>query len=192
MRLFAALLFSPAYREKIAAYQRQAALTLPGRYGREDNLHLTLAFIGEQPSADAACRALEAVRVPFSSLVLEAARAELFGDVFVLRMKDAGAQDGGESGNGMAVLRTEGVGPVSILAREVRQALRDGGVPFDPKPMKPHVTVARRVRGPLPAVPVPRGTDTVRACALMQSVRTEKEGLCYLCLREFPLIQNPF
>ena len=81
MRLFAALNFDGAFREAIL--EKQAELrrltAVSGRtrtegrrinWTREDNLHLTLAFIGERESDEDARRALAEVRVPPFTLAL--------------------------------------------------------------------------------------------------------------------------
>ena len=64
MRIFVALEPSPAFRDALSAVQdrlRSAGVT--GRYLTPDNLHLTLAFIGEWPAAVTGL--LPAVREPF-------------------------------------------------------------------------------------------------------------------------------
>ncbi|MBR5111692.1 MAG: hypothetical protein IK099_16045 [Clostridia bacterium] len=50
MRLFVGLQPSPAFREALSELQERLRLVgVEGRYVTPDNLHLTLAFIGEWP-----------------------------------------------------------------------------------------------------------------------------------------------
>ena len=124
MRLFIAIRFGEDFTEALCRYQ-----TMLGALGRASwtawrNLHLTLAFIGEQDGPDPAIRALETVRFePFAF--------ELAGPLRFDTARCVGVRDGGRT---------------AALAGSVRRALGEAGIPFDPKPMKPHITVARRFR----------------------------------------------
>ena len=72
MRLFIAIQFSPALRESLldAAGQLRSQC-LEGRFTTPENLHLTLAFIGEVPSDKPVRRALETLSFSPFSLSLE-------------------------------------------------------------------------------------------------------------------------
>ena len=65
MRLFAAVLLTEEQRKAILTYQRALKKSVPPgervNWSREENLHLTLAFIGEYPEAGPVIRALERV-----------------------------------------------------------------------------------------------------------------------------------
>lgn len=58
MRLFAALQLSEDMKSALADTAAELAKLGKGRFTRTENLHLTLAFIGETPASDAAVEAL--------------------------------------------------------------------------------------------------------------------------------------
>ncbi len=161
MRLFFAVSLTRGQRAARLAYQKTLMKTARANWSREENLHLTLAFIGEFPDADPVIRALETVTAPSYSLALDGAGH--FGDV-----RWVGISDGG--------------GTVR-LAEGVRRALKDAGIPFDPKPPKPHITVARQFRGEAPGSGPEPVTGEIASFALMRSDRIDGR-LCYTKLWE--------
>ena len=179
MRLFVALNFSDAFRAQILAVQselRRQSRPAPGRrinWTREENLHLTLAFIGEQKSPSEAEKTRGEVRCP--PFTLTAGKPFLLGSVCCLGL---GGTEGGE---------------LSALVSSVRDALGSHGVPFDPKPFRAHITLAREYRGPLPSLPdfAPEGpAERVGDFALMLSDREGENGrLRYTPLSVFPLYE---
>ena len=62
MRLFAAIRFSPAVEEALWAAVGDLRCRGAGTFTRRENLHLTLAFLGETADAAAAEAAVEALR----------------------------------------------------------------------------------------------------------------------------------
>ena len=87
MRLFYAIRLSPEICASIAAYQR--ALRMQGvraGFACAENLHLTLAFLGEQPNADAASCALDRLRFAPFALTLE--NTGCFGDVLWVGLRE--------------------------------------------------------------------------------------------------------
>lgn len=151
MRLFVAVSLTKEQRAALLAYQKLLAKTARANWSREENLHITLAFIGEYPDAVPVIRALNAVRAPSWSLALDGAGH--FGDV-----RWVGISDGG------AAVR---------LAEDVRRALKDAGIPFDPKPPKPHITVARQFRGEAPDCAPEKVSGEIASFALMRSDRID-------------------
>lgn len=125
MRLFIALNFGRQVEKSLHGAIRDLQKSgVQGRYTPFANLHLTLAFIGEQERADAAIRAME--RVHFAPCSLTLSGSGHFGQLLW-----AGVEDNPE---------------LEALAGELRQALAAEGVPFDPKPFSPHITLVRRAR----------------------------------------------
>ncbi|MCR5681813.1 MAG: RNA 2',3'-cyclic phosphodiesterase [Clostridiales bacterium] len=154
MRLFVAVSLTDVQRAALLTYQRalkKSAADAPVNWSREENLHLTLAFIGEYPDPAPVIRALEGVHASSYALTLDGAGQ--FGDV-----RWVGVSDGG--------------GTVR-LAGEVRRALKAAGIPFDPKPVKPHITVARKFRGEASAVLPEPVRGEITAFSLMRSDRID-------------------
>ena len=148
MRLFIAIRLSEEMCAKIAAYQRALrAQGLRAGYSHTENLHLTLAFLGERPDADAVIAALE--KLTFSPFPLSPDESGRFGDVFWIGLKESA--------------------PLTALVRDLRALLKDAGIAFDKKPFRAHITVARYLRGEVPAVSVPHGEMRVSRVSLMRS-----------------------
>jgi 2'-5' RNA ligase len=128
VRLFIALPLPP----EIAA---SAAALLPSLRGlrpvKPDLLHLTLAFVGRVPDEQldaviAATREAAAGQESFAATLATAGRFPLTGRPHVIWL-------------GL----TDGATESASLATAVRAALAHHGVPFDEKPFRPHVTLAR-------------------------------------------------
>lgn len=125
-----------------------------GRVMRPDNLHLTLAFIGELPEARAA-----EVAAACAALCVEPCAWQLDAVGFFVRPRVLWA--GGPLTAGLAAIATQ--------ARALLERLQVG---YDRKPFVPHVTLLRDVRrydGPgaiAPPIPWP-----VREVALYRSGR---------------------
>ena len=152
MRLFVAIHLSPAVRDvlldAVDALRRQGR----GTFTRPDNLHLTLAFIGEAESAAPAQAALEAACT---------------GGAFSLTVGGLGHFDD---------LWWAGVREnerLEVLALGVQRALRQAGFPIERRPWRPHITLARRWQGPEPRLTVPDTAMWVDRVSLMRSERVE-------------------
>ncbi|MBE6598193.1 MAG: RNA 2',3'-cyclic phosphodiesterase [Ruminococcaceae bacterium] len=151
MRLFIAINFTEPFKKEVLGCQadlRRASLS--GNFSRPENLHMTLAFIGEVRDASGALRAVKSVR--FEPFELKLKGSGRFGNLWWI---------GADSGK-----------KAEALAAEVRDALRREGVPFDAKPFKPHITVAREVETAADfSMRVPEAVMTVSRISLMKSER---------------------
>jgi 2'-5' RNA ligase len=137
VRLFVAIDLSPAAATHLAEFVSGLEVARPAEPGRSTRLadpsrwHVTLAFIGEvepdrvEPAGDALARAASEVASP-------------------IRVRVAG---GGRFGRRRFTILwaalTGDVAPLAALADMVRRELRRSRVPFDHKPFKPHLTLAR-------------------------------------------------
>ena len=159
MRIFVGLQPAPDFREALGAVQqrlREAGVT--GRYLDPVHLHLTLAFIGEWPEDMSAL--LPPVETPFP-LVLS--HIGVFPRAKVLWAGVAPSE------------------PLNRLAAQVRERLRQAGIPFDGQPFNPHITLLRKPVLPgdtLPDIQPPPVMMTVREVCLYRSERTEA-GMAY-------------
>lgn len=130
MRLFVALTLPDAVRSSIVGL----ANGLPGaRWVAEDNLHLTLRFLGELDGAEAADVdvALTELRMPGFELTL--AGVSHFGDGRKLRSLWVGAEANPE---------------LTRLHDKIETAVVRTGLAPEGRKFKPHITLARFKQGP--------------------------------------------
>lgn len=161
MRLFIAIQFSPEILDALLHIQSEMkSFDVRGRYAPPENLHLTLAFIGEYGNPDAVMDALASV--PFEPFPLRLDRLGNFGDLYW-----AGIADNP---------------PLAAFVKRLRRALADRNIPFDRKRFSPHITLVRKAEyygeTPLPPVHAPEGEMEVRGVSLMRSDRG-KHGMIY-------------
>lgn len=124
MRSFVALELPDAVRGEIVALQ--AALR-PGRKVPEENLHLTLAFLDDQPEA-----VLQA---------LHGRLQEIEAAAFTLPM--AGIEMFGGKRPKLLYLKANACDALKALHKRVRQAARDAGIDLPRARFRPHVSLAR-------------------------------------------------
>ena len=168
MRLFIAIDLSKPMKDALVNAQNEMYDGgVRGNYTSEENLHLTLAFIGETPDAEPALEALSTVSFTPFELALEGVGS--FGDLWWAGMRPSP--------------------PLDALARRVRRALAEGGVPFDRKRFSPHVTLIRRARGDMPGIGIGEAAMTVEAFSLMRSDRG-RNGMIYTELGRFEAEKN--
>ena len=157
MRLFVAILLSDEMKAALCATQREMSRRgVRGNFTPEENLHLTLAFIGEYPDAEAVMEALSAVDFAPFDLALEGLGC--FGDLWWEGLSGSDA--------------------LLALANKVRRALAERGIPFDRKRFSPHITLIRRASGRLPGIQPRPAAMTVSAFSLMRSDRG-RNGMIY-------------
>ncbi|MBQ4361362.1 MAG: RNA 2',3'-cyclic phosphodiesterase [Lachnospiraceae bacterium] len=157
MRLFVAVELSDEMKDSItASMHAMKKAGVGGRYVPKQNLHLTLAFIGETLETGKIREALSGVR--FKPFRLSLDRLGTFGDLLWVGMK-------GNQG-------------LSAAARDVRKALDEAGVDYDRKKFSPHITLIRKMTGPWQKVPAPKGEMMVKKITLMKSA-TEKGKRVY-------------
>ncbi|MCR5663374.1 MAG: RNA 2',3'-cyclic phosphodiesterase [Oscillospiraceae bacterium] len=157
MRLFIAIELSDGVKDALT--EAQDALYgagVRGNYTPEENLHLTLAFIGEYPDAQAVLDALSELRFRPFELALEGLGC--FGELWWAGVRDSAA--------------------LEAVARRVRRALAERGIPFDRKRFSPHITLLRRASGKLPGLRLRPASMTVDAVVLLRSERG-RNGMIY-------------
>ena len=150
MRLFAAIQFSPAVKsallEAIAALRHQGT----GTFTRPENLHLTLAFIGETEDLPGAKAALDAACAG-GPVSLTLGGLGHFNDLWWTDVRQNPK--------------------LEKLALAVQRALREQGFSIEKRAWKPHVTLVRRWRGPRPSVTVRETSMRAERVSLMKSER---------------------
>ena len=172
MRLFIAVPLDGGAKRQAAEVQdvlrRQQ---VRGNWTSAENLHITLAFLGEYPDPD---RVLEILgRISFRPFSVCMDRVGCFGDLWWTGFAPCGALD--------------------ALAGKVRRALAEGGIPFDRKRFRAHVTILRRAQipqGGMPSVDLEPREMTVSGFSLMRSDRG-KNGMIYTELGRIPVGKPP-
>ncbi|MBE7003935.1 MAG: RNA 2',3'-cyclic phosphodiesterase [Ruminococcaceae bacterium] len=158
MRLFIAIQLSDDLKDALTAMQGQLrAQRVGGNYTKVENLHLTLAFIGEYGGYD---RVLETMRsVPFAPLSVQLEGFGSFGDLYWCGLA---RQD-----------------ELTAYVRRLRRALAEADIPFDRKRFSPHITLLRKASvDRLPGIVVPEAAMTAERVSLMRSERG-KNGMIY-------------
>ena len=161
MRLFIAIQFERTMLGVLTKFQEaMKAQGVTGNYTRRENLHLTLAFIGDYGNPDEVLDAMEQVSfVPFS---IQLEGVGNYGDLFW-----AGIEKNEE---------------LALLAGRLRKVLSERKIPFDKKKFSPHITLIRRASyrngQKIPVQDVPAGEMKVNRISLMKSERG-RQGMVY-------------
>ncbi|MFJ9824268.1 RNA 2',3'-cyclic phosphodiesterase [Streptomyces sp. NPDC101160] len=132
VRVFIALAPPDEAKDELARELRPAYEAYPTlRQNRIEDWHITLAFLGELPAA-----AVPPLRQPLAELA--AARRPL-----ELALRGGGHFDERVLWSGIAG-DLEGL---HLLASDVRALVKACGIPFEDRPLRPHLTLARARRG---------------------------------------------
>ena len=161
MRLFIAIKLDTEMKQLVGSIQNSfRRQSVRGNYTPDENLHITLAFIGEYGDPDMVLEAME--EVSFSPFMMTMDKVGCFDQLWW-----AGIDDSAE---------------LEKLAGKLRRALADAGIPFDRQRFKPHVTFLRKAENAdkkrishLDIRPVSMQVDRI---SLMQSTRG-KNGMIY-------------
>ena len=168
MRLFVAVQLDKKMKDALRSVQNEMRRRgVEGNYTRPENLHLTLAFIGDYPDPDTVLEAMEDLR--FQPFDLELKGLGSFGELWWAGL--------------------EGSENLETLARQLRRTLAEAAIPFDRKSFRPHVTLIRQARyrndPRLDSIAVPQARMTVERISLMLSTRG-KNGMIYTELGGVP------
>lgn len=160
MRLFIAIELSPEAKQLVKDVQETFRWQhVGGNYTPEENLHITLAFIGEYGDPDSVLEALSNVSIKRFEVTLDTVGC--FGDLWWIGASESKTLD--------------------ALAGKVRHALADAEIPYDRKRFKTHVTILRkpvyrdRQISHMTIEPVTMKVERIR---LMRSTRG-KNGMIY-------------
>ena len=161
MRLFIAIRLSDEIKSGLAEIQsflRNRGVS--GTFTKLENLHMTLAFIGEYAVPE---DVLDAMRgVPFEPFSIWLDGFGSFGDLYWCGIEEQEA--------------------LSAYVKRLRRALAENGIPFDRKKFSPHITLIRKAsfdknRG-FPGVTVPDASMEADRVSLMRSDRTKSGMVC--------------
>lgn len=161
MRLFIAIRLNNSMRNALVSVQvflRRHGVR--GNYTREENLHLTLAFIGEYSNPEYVLETMRMIDfVPFP------VHLEGFGSFGSLYWSGIGNSEA-----------------LSTYVKRLRRSLAENTIPFDRKKFSPHITLLRKASldgsAVFPGVIIPDAGMDVEAVSLMRSDRG-KNGMIY-------------
>lgn len=144
MRAFIALELPEAFWRETADLARQLSLRIDGRFMKRETYHLTLAFLGDVDDAG-------------KGLAMDAMDAAC-GGIPPIPLAADGLGKFGRSNDATLWMGVKPDPSLLELARRVREELDIRALTYDPKPFRPHITLARRARigrTELPALPFP-------------------------------------
>ena len=148
MRLFFAIQLSEEMKAALLeSMHGLKKLGVKGRYVPGQNLHLTLAFLGE--CADAAPAKAVLDQLSYKPFRLSFSQPGTFGNLLWIGLK-------GNQG-------------LSALVRDLRAGLDEAGIEYDRKSFQPHITVVREMSGPWQKLPAPKGEMMLKKISLMRS-----------------------
>lgn len=151
MRLFIAVHFSREIKNALlSAIDALRTQAVSGNFTRPENLHLTLAFIGESDDISAIRSVIDRCAVPPFDLAISG--TGIFGNLFWVGVE--------KNPN------------LKTLAENIQNDLRKSGFQIEERAFKPHITLARQLvtKGPL-SINVARSAMTVGRVSLMKSER---------------------
>jgi 2'-5' RNA ligase len=167
MRLFLAIVPDNRIKDELCMVQKRLQIQgVKGNFTTRENMHLTLAFIGEYNDPGYVSEVLSHIDYEPVRLVIDGFGS--FGDLFWIGIKE----DKGLLTN----------------VKRIRRALADNSIPFDKKKFTPHMTIARKIQNdksfPTDA-PFPAAMD-VECISLMRSDRG-KSGMIYTVVDEYEI-----
>lgn len=167
MRLFIAIIPDNNIKDELCMAQKRLHIQgVKGNFTTRENMHLTLAFIGEYKDPQIVSDVLLQVDLEPVRLVIDGFGT--FGDLYWIGIKE----DSGLMTN----------------VRRIRKALSDNGIPFDKKKFTPHMTIARKIqydKGFPTDAPFPAAMD-VECISLMRSDRG-RNGMIYTVVDEYEI-----
>lgn len=126
MRIFIAIRFTEAFRSSILdAQDGLKEYGVKGNYTQPENLHLTLAFIGETERVEEIKAAVDAVKF----------------EPFVIRTGKMGCFNGRSR---VVWLGIEGEDKVKAIAQQLRRNLDQRGIDYAKGKFSPHITLVRQ------------------------------------------------
>ena len=160
--IFISFNFDDEITDELVRLQRQLKdAGTRGNITKQENLHMTAAFIGEYGNPDDVLDILE--QVAFRPIDISFDDVQIFREMYLLRIK---------SNHGL-----------ESYVRRLRRALAESEIPFDRKKFSPHITLIRKVsfqNGTIDAtkkIIIPNSAS-VRKVSLMRSVQG-KSGMIY-------------
>ena len=139
MRLFIAINLNEEMKDALIDIRdTMRTYGIRGKDKPPENMHLTLAFIGEYDDPERVKEVVESIEIrPFE-----------------MKLKGIGAF------RDLWWVGTENSAPLMAISRRLRRALAEADIPFDKKKFSPHITIIRRANGRLSE----EAADEIAAC----------------------------
>ena len=149
MRLFIAIRLSDDMQKALVSCMHDLKKQgVEGNYVPAQNLHMTLAFIGEYDDPGKVKEVIGKVPLPGFRLALDGQGN--FGNILWAGVK--------------------GNQKLKAYVREVREALKENGSPFENDRFVPHITLIRKISAKKPyQIHLPKAEMTVKRASLMKS-----------------------
>ena len=164
MRLFIAINFNEEIRNALMDIQdAMMHMGIRGNYTKSENLHLTLAFIGDYPDQFQVKEVIDSISFEPFEITLDGVGS--FGKLWW-----AGIQQSEQ---------------LRQLAKSLRHKLSEANIPFDRKKFSPHITLVRntdaRLREGMPIEEIERNNGTTMAVDHISLMRSDrgKHGMVY-------------
>ena len=123
MRLFIAINLNDEMKESLIGIQHtMGAYGMRGNMTVPENMHLTLAFIGDYDDPDYVKSVVESIEIKPFDIKLSGIGA--FKDLWWVGLENSA--------------------PLQAVARRLRRALAEADIPFDRKKFSPHITIIRK------------------------------------------------
>lgn len=153
MRIFIAIRLTEAFKASIMdAQEGLREQGVRGNFTRPENLHLTLAFIGETDRIDDIKAAVASVKL----------------DPFVITTGQLGCFNGRSRVLWMGI---QGKEKMKTLALRLRKALDERGINYSHGPFQPHITLVRQPTETPLDIEVEDACMTIRDIVIMKSER---------------------
>jgi len=173
MRLFFGLSLPDPLRRAISACAAACQSLIPGRYVREENYHITLAFLGIVPEE----RLDDAKDVLRRCIEMRSAPQLTLGEISFF----------GRAQNAILITRVYSNPGLDPLHDALLRGLAAKNLPFDPGPFSPHITLARHAQAEGISLPDGDRISFVPDCAhLYLSARNEQNILTYTPIHTVP------
>lgn len=153
MRLFIGIRLSDNMKKALVACMHDLKKQgVEGKYVPAQNLHLTLAFIGEYDDPGKVKNVIE--KVPLPQFRLSLSEKGNFGNLLWAGVK--------------------GNQKLKAYVKDLRTALKNAGIPFDNDKFVPHITLIRKAASKKPyEMHLPKAEMTVEKVSLLKSDRKD-------------------
>lgn len=158
-RLFIAAELPPSFTHELVSFVTALKLSVAANYVSSSNYHVTLAFLGNTPISYAG-------RI---SALIDAGAKDGLGEILLGKPGIFGKPD-----NAILWCGLHQTAPLLDTAANIRSGLDAENISYDMKPVKPHITLARKARTSGIALPSPNALrGSVPAVTLFESTRID-------------------